>query len=523
MIKIKNPFSHNRFSTKEKIQRKISAWVIPVIKIIPDIPEDFKGLKGLSFLQQSLRSNFINTSTRKPEEVDLELLSVNIAEYIPVEEIEALHKGLKKLFKKNPTFYNQMDLQRIEQFCNPNQSIHGRSWIYFGQIDIKEDNKLSEFVKSIRMKGIKISSSSIGIEFFVTPSDSFQNNFKEIVCKDISGESVLNITFKNLFRFWGRSGNFGEKVKRRLLEDLLIELKWRTMKEINKYFKLYFFNNNTLPPSIEVYKKTESSSLIRNRSEGRNVFWESVGLPEHDFYREISKSGFWELYTDEDNLDNSIKLTCNSLIKKHDGFYNLDHHIAVYAEEFSSSVTPIAIMRAYVKDLSKKLATYQNKTFKSLGKEKINYDKLINIRFDLERSLQILKRFKNETDENYFNYIKREIKESIEFEPTIKIQRAEEYKWNNFFVDNTVNLIDMTDSFSKSFVNIIDETARLTEIKVNNSLRKRTFWLTIFTVFLTIVATVLAVTSIYLTYLQLNSETQNKLISIFSSVKNFFS
>jgi hypothetical protein len=230
------------------------------------------------------------------------------------------------------------------------------------------------------------------------------------------------------------------------------------------------------------------------------------------------------MYFDEDKLDNAIKLTCNSLIEKQDGFYNLDHHISTYAEEFSSSVTPIAIMRAYVKDLSQKLATYQNKTFKSLGKEKINYDKLINIRFDLERSLQILKRFKNETNENYFNYIKKEIKESIEeFEPTIKFQRAEEYRWNNFFVEDTVRLIDKTDSFSKSFVNIIDETARLTEIKVNNSLRKRTFWLTIFTVFLTIVATVLAVTSIYLTYLQLNSETQSKLISIFTSVKNFFS
>lgn len=49
-----------------------------------------------------------------------------------------------------------------------------------------------------------------------------------------------------------------------MVEDFLLELKWRTLKEISKYFDMYFTINKLIPPSIEVYKINQNSCELKS-------------------------------------------------------------------------------------------------------------------------------------------------------------------------------------------------------------------------------------------------------------------
>lgn len=283
---------------------------------------------------------------------------------------------------------------------------------------------------------------------------------------------------------------------------------------------MYFTSNKLVPPSIEVYKVKQTSCKFKyEENEERNQFWESIGMDDFHFH-EISKDGIWQLFSSERNhhLDSSVKITCNSEIPREAMFHSLDFQMVYYVQELSMNLLPILVMRNYVIDLSKQISIRQKDSFNSIKKEKPKYQKLINIRYELEQNLHILKRFKNEMGENEFERLKKEIMNCIsDFEPSRP--NSFDKLWAEIIVDNTSYLIDKTYTHSQNFAKIIDDTVRLLEINTNNSLRKRTFWLTIFTVILSLVATAFAGFSLYF---QLSNESQKSIIGIFDSIKNFF-
>ncbi|MDL4840353.1 hypothetical protein [Aquibacillus rhizosphaerae] len=170
-------------------------------------------------------------------------------------------------------------------------------------------------------------------------------------------------------------------------------------------------------------------------------------------------------------------------------------------------------MREYAVDTSEKIAIKQNKTFSSIKNDKPNYHKLIRIRYDLERNLQILKRFRNEIGDKYFDRAKSKISKITEFEPSRPryISRSA----TEMVVDNTKYIVDKTYEHSQHFAKLIDDTVRLLEIKTNNSLRRRSFVLSIITVVLSIAATIFAGFSLFY---QLSDENKSKFIEFLSPI-----
>src|SRR5690242_10481539 len=124
MIKIKNPYTKKRFSLKEKSQKKFSEMVIPWIKKIP-LNEDWDAKRR--FIPQSLNRIRIDLEHKHrslwknnvPEDTGVSLLSMYVAEYIPIEYIDNLNKGLKKIFREfNPTGFNTNNPSNIDKFCS---------------------------------------------------------------------------------------------------------------------------------------------------------------------------------------------------------------------------------------------------------------------------------------------------------------------------------------------------------------------------------------------------------------------
>ncbi|OIJ22014.1 hypothetical protein BKP45_04880 [Anaerobacillus alkalidiazotrophicus] len=527
MIKIKNPYSKKRSTLKEKIERKVTKFIVPWIKKIP-LNEEWK--EKPKFIPQFLyeiriRLEYWDRDFDRndiPEGVEVNLLSIYVAEYIPIENIDKLNKGLKKIFKEfAPKRMNTNDLTRIDDFCNEvRQSIHGRRWSKFGFLEVDENNQLKKFVKQISVNGTQISSSSVIIEFVIIPSDNFVKEYKQIIESNVKDETILTPKLKHIFSFWGSKTKPGTIVKEQRVEDLLLELKWRTTREIGKYFEMYFSKNKLIPPSIEVYKiKQKSCKFKYSDNEPRNDFWNSVGMNDFPFY-EISRDGYWQLFANEkDNrIGSSVKLTCNDEVRKEDLFHTLDFQLVYFVRELAMYLLPILVMRSYIIELSRQIAVQQKNTFKSLKKERPNYNKLINIRYELEQNLQILRRFKNEMGENEFENVKGKIAYYLnEFEPARS--RRSYTSWAESIVDNASYLIEKTDNLSQNFAEIIDDTVKLLEIKTNNSLRNRTFVLVILTVLISFLATAIAATSLFL---QLSEPNQEKLKEFILSALNFF-
>lgn len=520
MIKIKNPYSCSRLSLKEKINKKFTDFIVPYIKRIPLDNNWNIQLKYIPKVLESARINVESWERDKlstsaiPQDIDLDLLSVYVAEYIPIENVDKLNKGLKKLVKNYPSRFQHGQAEHVDDFCNKvKKSIHGGRWSNFGFIDFTKEKKVSDFVKNIHIHGTHLSSSSIILQFIINPSDKFISEYKKLIASDIKGGHSFDISFKRFFKFWGGKGLSYDTVKNQMIEDLIIELKWRVMKEIGKYFPLYFTNNKLIPPSIEVYKLNQTYSIFKDgESEKRSSFWRSIGMDSP--FSDISKDGYWQLFTEGRRpyfIDSSLKITCNSLIKREPMYHSLESQIIYSIEEFSNLFLPIMVMREYAVDTSQKIAIQQNRTFSSIQKENPKYHKLINIRYELERNLQILKRFKNEIGDNYFNRVKSEINKIAEFEPSNR--RYNDMSATEMIVDNTSYIIDRTHEHSQYFSKMIDDTVKLLEIKINNSLRKRSFGLSIITVVLSIAATLFAGLSLFY---QLSDEKQNKIVSLFS-------
>jgi len=521
-MEIKNPYSRNRRSMKEKIDKKITDLIVPYIKKIP-IDENGRAKskyipKVLEVARMSVRGWERDkiSSAETPQGIDIDLISLYVAEYIPIEDVDKLNRGLKKLVKNYPYRFQHGQSERIDEFCKGvKKSIHGGRWSNFGYIDFTKEANVSDFVKDIHILGTHLTSSSIILQFVITPSDKFISKYKQLIGTDLKEGASFDFRFKQLLKFWGGKSLSDDIVKNQKLEDLIIEMKWRTMKEIRKFFPMYFTSNKLIPPSIEVYKLSQNACVFKdNENEKRSSFWRSIGMD--NAFSDISKDGYWQLFSEgrEPHLiDNSIKVTCNSLIKRQPMYHSLDFQITTMMEEFADILLPNMVMREYAMDTSEKIAIQQNVTFSSIKKKKPKYQKLINIRYDLEKGLQILKRFKNEIGENYFNKAKSELNKIAEFEPANP--RFINKGATEMIVDHTEYIIDKTYDYSQHCAKMIDDTAQLLEIKTNNSLRSRSFGLSIITFVLSLAATIFAGFSLFY---QLSDENQNKIKHIFSPI-----
>lgn len=523
MIEIKNPYSRKRFSLKEKAQKRFTRLVVPWIRMIP-LNDDYDAKR--IFVPQSLNRVRIDLEYRRrklwandiPKGVEVNLISMYVAEYIPIENIDKLNKGLKKVFKNfAPKYMNTNDILRIDDFCREvKESIHGTRWSRFGSLEVDNENELSKFVKRIEVNGSQISSSSIIIEFAIHPSENFHKEYKKLIERNVEEETILTPKLKQFFSFWGSTTPSSVIAKEQMVEDLLLELKWRTLKEIGKHIDMYFSDNKLVPPSIEVYKTKQKSCKFKfEENEPRNQFWNSIGMRDN-YLHEISQDGYWQLFVNDRDtqIDSSIRLACNDEVPKHDMFHSLDYQLEYLVKDLAMNLLPVMVIRNFTLGLSKKIAKQQEKTFKSIKKEKPNYNKLINIRYELEQNLQILKRFKNEMGKDEFEWVKSQIVSDLsEFEPANP--RSNHKPFGEMIVDNTNYLIERTDILSQNFAKIIDDTVRLLELKTNNSLRRRTFWLTVSTVFLSMLAIVIAA-------MQLSNDKITKVKEFFEPITKFF-
>lgn len=527
-IKVKNPFSNKRFDRNERLKRKVSSIII---LFIDNLNWEIEDLGKLKLIPQSVKRfsrtynyrkkvSYKRMDNSKPNNIEVDLISITISEYVPIENIDDLERSLNKLLKKfKPKYYIYNDKDAIKNFCNNvSQEIHGKSWSNLGFFEINSSHSLSKLVKNVEITAAHFSTTSIMVNFVVKPSDEFLKKMKQIMNKNIVEEIIITSKIKSIFTSWGHKMRPGDIVKRRMIEDLIIELKYQTMQVFNKDKFLFFTENNLLPPSTETYKIKQDFCILEQSAYERR-FLNSIGLQNY-YEKDSSKDGFWEINSEnnEEKLNSSIKFTCNININFDRTYGNLENYIDTHTSEITRTILPILVIRDFTNNLSKNLGIQQKEMFISMKKSKLKYKKLIKVRYELERSIQIIKRFISEIDGRDYEWVRQDLKYTLDnFEPS----KHSPYKttWVEGIISNTEFLINQTFKKIQGFSGIIDETVKIMELKTNHSLRTWSFSLTIVTIFISIIATITAVLSLFFT---LDSQIQIEITSNVSKLFNRF-
>lgn len=500
ILKFRNPYSKQRKTKKEKLKLFITKSIIPYIKKAPTavnekvyskfLPESIYAAKETIEFHWERKKSWTN---KKPNDVQLLLKKIYISDYIPIEKIEVFNKGLKRIFSNNRAPFEHGNEERIDEFCkNVNFNLYGGLWSNFGSIKFNGD-EITEFIDGIHISATHVGSSTIIAQFIITPSDNFLREFEYILDKEIKDEGYFEFQIKNFLTFWNNRTQPGTNVKHEMVEDYLLELKWIAMKEINKYFYTTLHQLKIVTPSIEVYETDRTYCELKRSN---NVFWESVGM---DFYKnDSSKDGYWDIFHTNgysSGIDNPLKLVYNSNLelKVSNELGSFQGYISVVMMEFSKKIFPMLVARTYAINISELVATHRKNIYGFLAKNRPKYKKLIRIRYELEKEIQVIRRFQNEFDSNFYERTISDVDKVFEFESS----RWEELNEVRLVVENTKYLLEETTRHSDDLTNIIDDAVKLLEIKTNHSIRKWSFWLTTTSIILSVIATTIAALSFF--------------------------
>ncbi|KZE04136.1 hypothetical protein B4117_4306 [Bacillus mycoides] len=516
-MKIKNPYSKGRYTTKKKLQRKVSNLLIPLINRLPKMKED----SDFEILKRGLNYKFYRNKTVKPPEgIHLDLLSINVSELVPIENVLLLRKGLKKLFAKHKpkriSTFN--DPESIDKFCDiASMNLNAGTWYRLGSVEFSKDSALGDSVSFISIYGVHISSSLLMMHFEIVPSSSYQERLQHVIDKEVGAEVIYVPKLRNPLKRYTMGSKTPDTLKSIMIEDLLIELKWRTLDYINTFFPLYFHNNSVIAPSIDTYKIDEVSSSLGIYLEGEkeNNFFDAFGISKDrvDFY-EISKDGLWRLYFEEDRNKlekDSLKILCNSFYEPDNTLSNsLESQIKIEAHHKSSDLLPILAIRKYLKHQKTLIATYRNKVYEYTQNKSINYKKLLQLRIELEKNVQILNRIKTEEDHDII-FSKKNLS-GMESYPRYSGQPI----WSDYIIESTKYLITDTYDHAKGIIKIIDDTLEILNLKTSYSIQKKSTRLTFISLIVAFLSALLTLISLYFTYIQMG----NKSEELFSFISN---
>lgn len=515
---MKNPYSKRRKTRKEKLNLKITKIITPYIKKISPVIIEKKHTKfipeSLYIAKETIERSWEREKiwkNKKPEDIQLTLERVYIADYMPIENVDVFNKGLKRLFSKKRAPFQHGNEERVDDFCKSvKSSLYGGSWSNFGYIKFKNE-EISKVIDTINISATHVGSSSIILQFIISPAKVFLKEFEYLLSKEVEDENCFDFQMKNFFKFWNTRNRPSDSVKYEMVEDYLLELKWIAMQEINKYFHTTFHQLKLGIPSIEVYETNRRFCELESaRKNEKNLFWNSVGM---DFYKnDCSKDGYWDVFNEmgpSSKIDNALKLVYNSNIKMkaRKKLGSIEGYVSVIMMDFSTKLFPMLIAREYSLSVSKSVAVHRENIYKFLKKNQPKYREMINTRYELEKEVQILRRFQNEFDNSFYNRTILDLDNVFEFESS----RWGEFNEVSIIVENTKLLLGETIKHSDDLSTIIDDTVQLLEIKTNHSIRKWSFRLTAMSIVLSVIAIIIAALSLFY---QLENEQRNELLKL---------
>lgn len=510
-MKITNPYSDKKKILANNINLKIIGCILKIDEVRNALRKIFskriKKSKKESFIVSGLkhRSKYENRIYKLNDGENIFLDNFIINEVVTVDRIEELISGLVKI-KKKYRFISGLDLSNFDYVYKFQENIMAtfnvRSSVNVGAIEFSESNELSKYVKYIYIRINSITSTLLSLQLQVKITEAYQEEINKIINKTPNSTKKLIIR-KNLNKFdirnWGIQTKPDIYCKQNEISDILVELKYRILSDLNKHIPLYFHEAKILAPSIEVYSTTN----IKFNTETNN-YLRYYGIERGENITYTNFDDKYEIYSDIFNNSknkNSIKIVFNNKNEE-----QLVYTYEMKLEYIGRCIGEFLCISTFSKEFDRKLAGFKKYISRIIHNKNIDYKKIIELRLSLENAYSTLSILRQEINEEIYE-------ENIEY--ILEVLNLEKKNFKNSTIDYVVRFakenIEGSINKFREINEIIDRIINISTIKSNRKL-------TIITVILTIITTILTVLTIYVTP---GNNLINILEDIFISIKEF--
>lgn len=488
-MKINNPFSKEKDYYKKGISRTFGKFLITIYSLFPQKEHTKIYLEMLKKTYSMDREPLL-----KPDFIGEYCLdSLIISDMVFVEDYENLRKGLHKLYKENIKTGYYFDPKRIDEFfLNINSMLNPGSWSTLFSFKLKDEN-LSPFVSNISVSITETSNSFVTLYFQVSPTERYKEIFKKLVEDDADNRyQRLNppIYFKDFFNItkWTNVTYNEATHKLSTIEDIILEIKWRTVSYLSQNLPMYFKKEKILNPSVNVYKISRNQTPLN-----RDDSLEALGL-DSTFYlsNEINSLGDIEInYNISQNnlIDESIQMVFNHLkTGRENEVFDQETKMKIIPLEASISLLEIMSIKLVLMHLEKRTIKYRNKFDKFNAKRMLKitkYSRLTKLKIQMERDNIYLNRINRDIDDNKYNRLIKRYKQSIgethkrfnkiDLIPQLIINRVKRSKNN----------------LSRVFENIkseLDNQINFLNIIIDYKRQNRMFWVAIISLTVSLIA-----------------------------------
>lgn len=496
--KFNNPYVNNRES---KCYLKCTRFFTRVYKTINKLKLDklFEKNKKYKFLKECTFSGYDLENKKYKIDIDseLKLERLFIYDLLPKEYLELYEKNLIKLRKNSaPSIFKMAEFRFKKQFDKIKKSVFSKGSFLADNIKFSKNQKSFKFFDYMTIRLISISDSFFVVKYELVPNKNTHSIIENILKEDIYISPII-YTNKHWWRMKdiGGSSQCDNSAKKLTLENFILEMKYVFMKEINSILYSFIFQNQLVPPGIEVFStnnfnEPQKDLLFLKMRDIDTHFYEK----EKIYFMPMQNSIYNPNYLMDSIIlvDEKDKLS-NGEHKWYDEvFYNLSETYVLYYITNSLNI-----------DISLRINEAQKKINTSIENGK-STPALMRLNRKIDKSLFYYKRLLNE-----INYDDKEIISELEnFEKKYKKLKTETgiILGYNFNIVSSRNIYEL-----KSYKNLLNKIYQFFVENLNSLYNHTTMKIALITLLLTAV-------SIILTLVTSNSEVSKNIINFIKSI-----
>lgn len=396
------------------------------IDYLTELDKKKRTRKKEDFYYTFIRDSPIKKSNQIDEDFFYEQHSIVATDLVAKENIQELKKSLETFqfkFSTKKFLGNFSNVDALENTINNlnNDVTDSNSWINIGRFDFSSNFTLNQNIDYFDIKIMNFSSSFFAIQFKIFMSDERKKNLAKLINENYKGNN------KKLSSYYKQKKNksgshkaytvtsFDEDdIKRKKINEFIIEIKWILFNEINKYLSTHFHSVGVPPPSLNIFKTN-----IDITSAKRSSFLRSIGYSLED---SLLVEDSTRLVLDDhqslrnNNIFNDYTYVVNTENRKDDTSISLDTMINFESEHIYSMLIRSHILKSLKPEMSFLNSFYRNK-INNMRIKKNTYKKFLALRYEYEKHTNIYDRLFEEIDWKY-----------------------EKNKFNDFILNNKIEL-----------------------------------------------------------------------------------
>lgn len=369
-----------------------------------------KYARQLDILKDSY--DFQNEAFNFPEAITkYEMEQINFVDIVNIEDYEKLRNGLHKLYKKHQkSSYSMSNSYSIDEFFfNTKSKINLNHWSRVLTIK-KIEYDINKYFDQIDVSLLATSHSHIEVLVSIKVSNQFNEKILSLIKSDEDKRYVRYIPPRYKTEFWDLDKwvktSFNKYThKKSVIEDEILELKWKIGEYLNKFIPLFFYENNIKVPSLEFYSLSMHNCSLKY-SEEHYV----LGIGNRRSYSDFNSIGDIEISFENltsDSTDYSLKIFINCINENRDVWSSKDFSYLL-AQELNLLLFSPLIYGKLVEYFEEEFLKINQKYYKRISQRLPDFRKLkllVNLKIKLDSRLLVFNRIYNSRLEKQFSSI----------------------------------------------------------------------------------------------------------------------